>query len=269
MRTMRKIILCMFIIWLSACRSDEDWLLLTTTPEDVPPTIAVTVTLPAIPTIAPTDIATIEPTPTEETGWSIDCVSPNVVFVNPNPCLYGLETQIIGGHLQQTPLRYAPIFGADTNGVIQYTDILRQGNGFAVDLLYYAGSAGLVLDPLELSEGICYQLVVRGYSNISFDNYFEARENFFLVAHITIDGRVYTLSQQQLCTDCNGPRGSMVGARTFLFPFHTVRHNPTVSIDVMTRGIWGNGKHGSYWRFESITVEESDDLNVCATGATF
>jgi len=63
---MRKVILCMFIIWLSACRSDEDWLLLTTTPENVPPTIAVTVTLPAIPTIAPTSIATIEPTPTGE-----------------------------------------------------------------------------------------------------------------------------------------------------------------------------------------------------------
>lgn len=238
------------------------------------PVLVVTAT-PGVETEVPA--STEDPTPTQEVvtavpdptnSWDVSCVEPGQIVLNENPCLSGRHVTGQGGFTQEYPTGYTVWFDKNPPGTqnqVDFTDFLYYDGGFLVEMTYWQGYAGFTLDTFEPQAGICYLLLVEGTGNVSFEDYFDAADNFYMVARVHLDdGTVVTLSEQPWVEDYGVVGSQISGHRKFNFPFYTLSAHTTLTIQVGVRAIWGSGLPWTYFRFDNIRLVLPLDNQHCA-----
>ncbi|KKN51642.1 hypothetical protein LCGC14_0620500 [marine sediment metagenome] len=215
----------------------------------------------------PAVVDNIEPTPTREavpTEVPVCEACEGRVCLLTNPCMQGENSFIVEGKAIVVPDNWGFWFDYSSPYQTQmnYTDISRDGTGFRIDLTYFQGYAGLRIPFIELEPANCYVLRATSTTDIVGDAYVEAG-NISVVARSRIDGVDKILGVHPIVRDYGTPDMTMGGEREYLWPLHVLT-SLVARLDVGVRSIWATPEHGSFIRFNSITLETTNDYQLCS-----
>ncbi len=207
----------------------------------------------------------VVPTPTQEVAVELTCEAcegRDCILVN--SCMQGDNYFTIEDKIINVPnewgfwFDYSSIYQTEMN----YTDISRDGTAFRIDLTYFQGQVGLRIPIIELEPANCYVLRATSTTDIVGDVWEEAA-NISVVARARIDGVTKILGVHPLVRRHGTPDMTMDGEREYLWPIY-VNNSFVAQLDIGVRVIWATPEHGSFIRFNSITLETTNDYQLCA-----